>query len=141
MGVLECRWLAKAPLALRSLCEPESSLPLPALKSSKRSTVMVMSSVRTSYWSHSLYASATTFLHALSGASSPLNVATASITCCEVMNSHTPSDAITTNLSLSVICRMSCSGSAKTPIFSATPYPMERVNAHPGLCASERASE
>mmetsp|Transcript_7047 Transcript_7047/g.14675 ORF Transcript_7047/g.14675 Transcript_7047/m.14675 type:complete len:217 (-) Transcript_7047:166-816(-) len=95
---------------------------------------MVMSSVRTSNRNHCRYDSATTVLHASRGCSAPSNFATKSTTIWDVRNSQTPSEANTMKAVLSSMLRMRGSGSAKTPIFSATWSPMERVKAQPGLC-------
>jgi len=90
---------------------------------------MVMSSVRTSYCSHSSYASFTTDLQASRGSACAL---TRSATIWFVRNSNTPSDAMTTNLSRGVTWCSTISGSAFTPSSSAMASPMERVKAVPG---------
>ena len=80
--------------------------------SSRYSAIIVMSSVRTSYWSHSLYDSCTTALHAFSG---DLNESTMLTTAWFVRNSHTPSEAMMMYLSSAVRFLLSSSGSAYTP--------------------------
>mmetsp|Transcript_13189 Transcript_13189/g.34554 ORF Transcript_13189/g.34554 Transcript_13189/m.34554 type:complete len:278 (+) Transcript_13189:2395-3228(+) len=92
--------------------------------------IMVMSSVRTSYWSHSLYASFTTARQAFSG---DLNCVIMLTTVWLVRNSQTPSDAIRTIRSSLHSWRVSTSGSAKTPTRSPNSSPTERVKAQPGI--------
>mmetsp|Transcript_62967 Transcript_62967/g.172902 ORF Transcript_62967/g.172902 Transcript_62967/m.172902 type:complete len:255 (+) Transcript_62967:1923-2687(+) len=100
-----------------------------AVAPSMKARIIVMSSVRTSYWSQRRYDSATTERHASSGS---VNLRIMSVTDWLVRNSQTPSDATTTNWSSADRCFTRSSGSAKTPIVSATESPMERVNAQPG---------
>mmetsp|Transcript_840 Transcript_840/g.1434 ORF Transcript_840/g.1434 Transcript_840/m.1434 type:complete len:280 (-) Transcript_840:794-1633(-) len=98
--------------------------------SSKYKTIMVMSSVRSSYCSHSRYASLTTYFAASMGS---LNFANISTTFCDVMNSKTPSDAITANLSSGEIAHSRISGSGHIPTFLPTWSPIDLEKAHPGF--------
>ena len=102
---------------------------LAPLAYSMNARIIVMSSVRTSYWSHSRYDSATTARHASSGSE---NLSTMSETDWFVRNSHTPSEARMRNWSSGVSSLHSSSGSAYTPMDSATESPIDRVNAQPG---------
>mmetsp|Transcript_27141 Transcript_27141/g.64618 ORF Transcript_27141/g.64618 Transcript_27141/m.64618 type:complete len:255 (+) Transcript_27141:1864-2628(+) len=114
---------APTPPPLAGSAVPSSS------DQSRKAMIMVMSSVRTSYCSHSRYDSATTARHASSGSS---NLSTMSVTLWLVRNSQTPSEATMMKLSSRVISLTSSSGSAVTPMPSATWSPMLRVKAQPG---------
>mmetsp|Transcript_2725 Transcript_2725/g.5324 ORF Transcript_2725/g.5324 Transcript_2725/m.5324 type:complete len:225 (+) Transcript_2725:2003-2677(+) len=127
--------LAEPRLLSRRLRRRVGSVKLaapPAIASSdqsRKAMIIVMSSVRTSYCNHNRYDSATTARHASSGSS---NLSTVSVTDWLVRNSHTPSDAMMMKLSSRVISLTSSSGSAVTPMPSATWSPMLRVKAQPG---------
>mmetsp|Transcript_15305 Transcript_15305/g.39790 ORF Transcript_15305/g.39790 Transcript_15305/m.39790 type:complete len:233 (+) Transcript_15305:1396-2094(+) len=101
----------------------------PSSFQSRKMRMMVISSVRTSYWSHSRYASATMARAPSSGSS---YCETMSAAPWLVMNSKIPSLARRMNLSSRVISLDMISGSAYTPMSSAIASPIERVNAQPG---------
>mmetsp|Transcript_7418 Transcript_7418/g.18445 ORF Transcript_7418/g.18445 Transcript_7418/m.18445 type:complete len:224 (-) Transcript_7418:532-1203(-) len=126
MLLAEPRLLSR--LLRRGAWPPASEEPS-ASDQSRKAMIIVMSSVRTSYCSQSRYDSATTARHASSGSS---NLSTMSATLWLVRNSQTPSEAMTMKLSSRVISLTSSSGSAVTPMPSATWSPMLRVKAQPG---------
>mmetsp|Transcript_39903 Transcript_39903/g.54364 ORF Transcript_39903/g.54364 Transcript_39903/m.54364 type:complete len:217 (-) Transcript_39903:809-1459(-) len=97
---------------------------------SLRSTTMtVMSSVRYSFEVHSLK----DCCHKMIAASWQLDAERANdFTVSFVRNSHTPSLATMSSISLSSTACTSNSGSANTPNSSATESPIDRVNAVPG---------
>mmetsp|Transcript_42698 Transcript_42698/g.101362 ORF Transcript_42698/g.101362 Transcript_42698/m.101362 type:complete len:226 (+) Transcript_42698:1976-2653(+) len=100
-----------------------------------RTMMIVMSSVRVSYCSQRLYASAVTASAASCG--SPC-WSIMSTTLWLLMNSQTPSLAMTRNSTLGSTRLMDTSGSAMTPMRSAALSPTLRVKAVPGyipLCA------
>ncbi|KAG6545347.1 hypothetical protein Mapa_013196 [Marchantia paleacea] len=116
-----------------SPCSSSSSLVWPSASGSSRlsmnTTMMVMSSVRVSFCSQRRYDSATMAAQASCGS---LCLATMSTTAWLDRNSKTPSLAMTKNGCWLVSSMISTSGTAITPICSATVSPMLLVKAVPG---------